>query len=77
MRDAIQPENMPVEELSFEDAFAKLEATVHCLEQGELTLDEAIALYEQGMALALRCGKVLDSAELRVEQLTTQEGYPA
>jgi len=58
-----------LEGLSFEDAFGELEATVQRLEEGELTLEEAIALYERGMGLARRCGEALDAAELQMQQL--------
>ena len=58
-----------LEKLSFEQAFGELEATVQRLEGGDLTLDEAIALYERGMGLARRCNDTLDAAELRVQQL--------
>ncbi|MGD8623805.1 MAG: exodeoxyribonuclease VII small subunit [Anaerolineae bacterium] len=58
-----------LEKLSFEDAFQELEAAVRRLEEGELTLEEAIALYERGMGLARRCGEALDAAELQMEQL--------
>lgn len=57
-------------QLSFEDTLALLEETVATLEAGSLPLDDALSLYEQGQALALRCSKLLDAAELRVEQLT-------
>jgi exodeoxyribonuclease VII small subunit len=58
-----------LEKLSFEQAFGELEATVERLEAGDLTLDEAVALYERGMGLARRCNDTLDTAELRVQQL--------
>jgi exodeoxyribonuclease VII small subunit len=58
-----------VEELSFEEAFDELEGAVQRLEEGDLTLEEAIALYEWGMALARRCTDTLDAAELQVQQL--------
>ena len=58
-----------LEKLSFEAAFGELEATVQRLETGELTLEEAIALYERGMRLARRCSEALDAAELQVQQL--------
>lgn len=58
-----------VENLPFEKAFDQLEATVQRLETGDLTLEEAIALYEHGMRLARRCSDVLDAAELQVQQL--------
>ena len=58
-----------VEKLSFEEAFKELEDTVHRLEEGGLTLDESIALFERGMTLAEHCGQKLDDAELKVSQL--------
>jgi exodeoxyribonuclease VII small subunit len=59
-----------VEKLSFETALGELETTVHRLEEGDLTLEEAIALYERGMSLARRCNDTLDAAELQVQKLT-------
>ncbi len=53
----------------FEEAFQKLEETVQALEKGGLTLDQAIALYEEGMRLAQVCAKRLDGAELRITEL--------
>jgi exodeoxyribonuclease VII small subunit len=58
-----------LEKLSFEEAFRDLEAMVQRLEDGELTLEEALTLYERGMSLAQRCGDALDAAELQVQQL--------
>jgi exodeoxyribonuclease VII small subunit len=68
-----------VENLSFEEAFNELEDTVHRLEGGGLTLDESIALFEQGMRLAKHCGQKLDDAELKVSQLVPSDdgGYIA
>ena len=57
------------EVLSFEDAFDELEKAVQRLEGGDLTLDEAIALYERGIHLAQCCSDTLDSAELKVQEL--------
>jgi exodeoxyribonuclease VII small subunit len=57
------------QETSFEVAFAELEAVVQQLEEGELSLEESITLYERGQALARVCQERLDQAELRVEQL--------
>jgi exodeoxyribonuclease VII small subunit len=68
-----------MEKLSFEEAFKELEDTVHRLEGGGLTLDESIALFEQGMKLAKHCGQKLDDAELKVSQLVPSDdgGYIA
>jgi exodeoxyribonuclease VII small subunit len=64
-----------LDRLSFEQAFGELEATVQRLEAGELTLAEAITLYERGMRLARRCNDALDTAELQVQQLTLENNY--
>ncbi len=54
---------------SFEELFEELETTVQKLEEGNLTLDESLALYERGMQLAKQCGEQLDRAELRIKEL--------
>lgn len=65
---------MEMEHLSFEEAFKELDETVRRLEEGDLTLDEAIALFERGQALARHCGEKLDRAELRISQLVPISG---
>lgn len=61
--------------LSFEAAFTELDETVQRLEAGELTLEESLALFERGQALATYCQKQLDTAELKVQQLlSTSQG---
>ncbi len=59
----------PNSELTFEQAFAQLEEIVERLESAELTLDESVALFERGQALAAQCAKLLEAAELKVKQL--------
>jgi exodeoxyribonuclease VII small subunit len=66
-----------IENLSFEEAFTELEEVVQQLEAGDLTLDQAMALFERGMALAAHCNARLDTAELRVRELNPTAGeYP-
>jgi exodeoxyribonuclease VII small subunit len=66
-----------MENLSFEAAFTELEEVVQQLEAGDLRLDQAMALFERGMALAAHCNARLDRAELRVQQLIPTPGeYP-
>jgi exodeoxyribonuclease VII small subunit len=60
---------------SFEELFQRLEQAVAKLEEGGLPLEEALALYEDGMRLAQRCQEMLDQAELRVTRL--QEAFAA
>jgi exodeoxyribonuclease VII small subunit len=55
--------------LSFEQAIGELENTVQRLEEGDLSLTEAIALYERGMHLVQHCNDALDAAELQVQEL--------
>src|SRR5689334_9500349 len=50
-----------VEKLSFEDAQTELDSVVATLEAGEIDLDQSLALYERGVALARRCQALLDS----------------
>ena len=63
----------------FETLYRQLEGTVARLEEGGLTLEESLALYEQGMKLAQRCQELLQQAELRVTRLqeTFAEGMSA
>jgi exodeoxyribonuclease VII small subunit len=63
-----------LEEITFEEAFRELEATVRRLEEGDLPLEQAISLYERGMGLAQHCSDALDAAELRVQELGTRDG---
>jgi exodeoxyribonuclease VII small subunit len=53
----------------FEDIYRQLEETVAKLEQGGLSLDETLALYERGMGLAQRCQEMLREAELKITRL--------
>lgn len=62
--------SIPVEELSYEQAFAALEAVVEALESEKRPLDEAMALFERGQALAQHCASLLEQAELRIRQLS-------
>jgi exodeoxyribonuclease VII small subunit len=61
-----------IENLSFEQAFGELENTVQKLETGGLTLEQSLTLFERGQALAAHCNTLLDSAELKVRQLSPE-----
>jgi exodeoxyribonuclease VII small subunit len=66
-----------LEALSFEEAFAELEAAVAALQDGQMPLERALHYYEEGMKLAQHCNDLLEKAELRVQQLrVTDEGTP-
>lgn len=56
-------------ELTFEAAYAELEAIVSRLDADDLSLEESVALFERGRKLTVYCQSLLDNAELRVSQL--------
>ena len=58
------------EKLSFEEALAELEKIVAELESGDLTLEASLSLFEKGQKLAQQCNVQLETAALRIEQLT-------
>ena len=62
-------ENTELENLSFEDAIAKLETIVRELESGRIKLDDAVAAYEKAVALKQLCETKLKAAQLKIEKL--------
>lgn len=62
------------ENLSFEQAIKRLEQVVREMETGDLPLDQSLALFQEGVMLAQRCGLLLDSAEARIEKLLEKNG---
>lgn len=55
---------------SFEQALGELEARVRRLDSGELPLEEALQVFEQGVKLQQECQDLLDAAEQQVVELT-------
>jgi len=55
---------------SFEASLARLEEIVKLLEAGDLGLDAALGLYEEGVRLSGHCTRLLDGAEKRIELVT-------
>jgi exodeoxyribonuclease VII small subunit len=53
----------------FEAAIAELETVVRKLEEGELSLEQSLALYERGVTLSKFCHARLEDAERRIELL--------
>ncbi len=62
--------NLEIDELSYEQALAELEAVLYALENEDHPLEESIRLYERGQRLAQRCTDLLEKASLRVKKLT-------
>ena len=75
---SVPPSHLSAEPLAFEEALGRLDETVNALEGGQLPLEEAIRLYEEGIRIAQRCQQILDTAELQVQQLhVTTNGHDA
>ncbi len=56
----------------FEDQLTALETVVERLERGELSLDESVQLFEQGVKLSTSCKNELDAAEGKIQVLVEQ-----
>lgn len=71
------PKSKTPAEMTYEQAYQELESTVQKLERGDLPLEQAMALFERGQALAARCSELLEQAELKLKQLVPDEagGY--
>jgi len=63
--------------ISFEEAFSKLERIAERLEMGELTLEESLKLYEEGIKYSRICIKILEDAKRRIDvvKITENEGF--
>lgn len=59
----------PTAKPTYETLYSRMQEIVARLEAGELPLAEALALYEEGMTVAAACQRLLDEAELRVQEL--------
>ena len=61
------------EKKTFEQSITELEQIAAKLEDGSVTLDESLALFEKGIKLSKSCQKMLDEAEKKVSILMTNE----
>ncbi|MEA2088133.1 MAG: exodeoxyribonuclease VII small subunit [Candidatus Caldatribacteriota bacterium] len=61
-----------IEDIPFEEYLGKLEEIVHRLEEGELTLDESVKVYEEGMNITKICLEKLNKTKKKIEQLVIE-----
>ena len=61
-------------ELSFEEILIKLEEIVNRLETEELSLDESLKIFEEGINLYRLCRKELDDAEKKISLIIHEDG---
>jgi len=62
--------------LNFEKSLSELETLIERMEQGELSLEESLKAFEQGIRLTQQCQEALSQAQQRVQLLTQQDGEP-
>lgn len=60
-----------MEKMNYEKSVARLEEIVDKLENGNLSLEEMMKLYEEGTSLASKCAKSLDAAQLKITELSS------
>lgn len=63
-----------MEEINFEEAIKKLEQITAELEKGDLSLDEAVKKFEEGIKLSKECNKILEDSEKRINILINNDG---
>lgn len=61
-------------ELNFEEAMDRLEEIVSELENGDVPLEKAIDLFQQGMKLSQVCGSKLEQVERKIEMIVEEDG---
>lgn len=66
--------NKPAKSLDFEKALSQLETLVTQMESGDLSLEESLKAFEQGVKLTRDCQQRLTEAEQRVQVLIEQQG---
>ena len=62
------------EDINFEDAMKELEQIAEELEKGNLSLDESVSKFEDGMKLSKKCSDLLDTAEKKITMLINDNG---
>ena len=60
--------------VDFEQSLGDLQALVERLESGDLSLEESLSAFEQGVALTRDCQQALQSAEQKVQMLMEKQG---
>ena len=59
---------------SFEEQMEALEEIVEELEKGELSLEDSVSKFEEGIKISKQCNKTLEEAEKKITILVNQEG---
>jgi len=73
---ASKTSEIPVEDLSYEEALAELEGIVASLEGEQNPLEDSMKLFERAQALVTHCGALLEAAQLKVQKLSGETISP-
>ena len=65
---------MEEKEINFEEAMKQLENIANELEKGNLSLDESVNKFEEGIKLYKKCNDFLDKAEKKITMLINNDG---
>ncbi|EOK00981.1 exodeoxyribonuclease 7 small subunit [Enterococcus faecalis EnGen0340] len=63
---------MPAKEKTFEESLNALEEIVQRLERGDVPLEEALAAFQEGMALSKQCQDTLEKSEKTLTKMMTE-----
>lgn len=64
------------EAIDFEASLEKLETLVNAMEEGDLSLEDSLKAFENGIRLTRECQRALQEAEQKVQILMDQDGTP-
>jgi exodeoxyribonuclease VII small subunit len=70
---AEKKENNDISKLSFEQAIKKLTDIVSKIEDGQISLEQSLAQYEQGMELIKHCRSILQKAEKKIDEISREK----
>ncbi|MGA2916190.1 MAG: exodeoxyribonuclease VII small subunit [Sedimentisphaerales bacterium] len=65
--------NSDISKLSFEQAIKKLTDIVSKIEDGQVSLEQSLTQYEQGMELIKHCRAILQKAEKKIEEISQEK----
>ena len=63
-----------MEEMNFEESMQELEKIATELEKGDLSLEESVTKFEEGMKLSKRCNSIIEEAEKKITILLQRDG---
>ena len=68
---------MSKKKMTFEESMGRLEQIVRAMERGDVPLEESLKLFQEGTELVKNCGKLLDEAQLQVNNImVAADGSP-